>query len=379
MRSLDGNPQSTAQLAPGDDSMRAARYASLKRAADFTLAALALPISLPLMGITAITVRLTLGSPVLFRQRRPGLHGEPFNILKFRTMQAVDVQRNLVTNEQRITKAGSFIRSTSLDELPSLINVLRGEMSLVGPRPLRMSYLPRYSNLQATRHSVRPGLTGLAQVSGRNSLSWDQRLDLDVQYVQNQSLALDAKILARTVLKVMRRDGVAAEGQASMSEYFGPETTEDLTLRPFAEIDIPTRVEWLSDERVRNGISISFWPTEEEMRTWYTSAQSNDCRTDYTAIDTVTQEPQAMCGFTDIREGSASLYIYVNPNSQAQGLGTQAMQLLLTRARQRGLSKLMLETKRTNVRAQRFYTRLGFIGDKVQGSPEKYSMHIVLD
>lgn len=163
-----------------------------------------------LLGLTVAT-RLILGQPALFRQERPGLHGRPFSLIKFRTMtDQRDATGNLLPDAVRLTPFGAFLRRASLDELPELVNVLKGEMSLVGPRPLLMRYLPHYSPREQLRHSVRPGITGWAQIHGRNCLPWDQRLELDVWYVEHQSLWLDLQILARTVGKVLSREGVAA-------------------------------------------------------------------------------------------------------------------------------------------------------------------------
>lgn len=166
------------------------------------------------MVLVAFAIRLTMGSPVLFCQIRPGLDGEPFTLIKFRTMRDGPGD-----DAERITRLGRFLRSTSLDELPELWNVLRGEMSLVGPRPLLMEYLDKYTERQALRHSVRPGITGLAQVSGRNLVDWEDRLELDVQYVEQWSLWLDLKILARTLVTVVRREGISQEGHATMSRF----------------------------------------------------------------------------------------------------------------------------------------------------------------
>ncbi len=195
---------------------------SSKRAIDTALVLLFAPLWLPVMALVALLVRTRLGTPVFFRQVRPGLNEQPFTVLKFRTMtDARDEDGNLLPDAQRLLPFGRLLRSTSMDELPELLNVLRGEMSLVGPRPLLMQYLPRYSASHRRRHSVRPGLTGLAQVSGRNLLSWDKRLDMDVEYVGRASLSLDLKILARTVLAVINRDGINASGEATMSEFTG--------------------------------------------------------------------------------------------------------------------------------------------------------------
>lgn len=176
----------------------------------------------PLLMVIAVLVRIKLGSPVLFRQIRPGLHGKPFVLYKFRTMtDARDANGVLLPDEQRLTRFGQFLRSTSLDELPELVNVLKGEMSLVGPRPLLMEYLERYTPEQARRHEVKPGITGWAQIHGRNAISWEEKFQLDVWYVDNWNLWLDFKILLMTFWKVLHREGVSAEGHATMPEFKG--------------------------------------------------------------------------------------------------------------------------------------------------------------
>jgi sugar transferase EpsL len=176
----------------------------------------------PVILVTTLLVRLKIGSPVLFSQDRPGLHGMPFRIYKFRTMtDQRDAEGNLLPDSERLIPFGRFLRSTSLDELPALINVLRGDMSLVGPRPLLMEYLDRYSSEQARRHNVRPGITGWAQVNGRNALSWEEKFTLDVWYVDNWSLWLDVKILFLTLWKTVRREDISQEGQATMTEFLG--------------------------------------------------------------------------------------------------------------------------------------------------------------
>jgi len=187
-----------------------------KRLLDLALALPGFVLLSPVFVLTALAVRLALGPGVLFRQQRPGLHGKPFRILKFRTMRD-----GPGTDAERLPAFGRFLRSTSLDELPELWNVVRGDMSLVGPRPLMMSYLPLYSPEQARRHEVLPGITGWAQINGRNAISWEQRFALDVWYVDNRSLWLDLRILARTVLAVLRRQGISAIGDVSMPEFQG--------------------------------------------------------------------------------------------------------------------------------------------------------------
>ena len=192
-----------------------------KRVFDLAVTLPAMAASLPLQAVVAVVVRCEFGRPVLFRQQRPGLHGEPFEMLKFRTMLAPDPARGLVDDASRLTRVGRILRATSLDELPSLWNVLRGDMSLVGPRPLLMQYLPRYTAEQARRHDVRPGLTGLAQVSGRNALTWERKLELDVEYVDSHTLGGDVAILLATVGRVLRRDGIAAAESVTMPEFMG--------------------------------------------------------------------------------------------------------------------------------------------------------------
>lgn len=197
------------------------RYDPIKRALDLLVGGVAVVLSAPLQLLLGGLIRRKLGSPVLFRQSRPGKDGEIFELVKFRTMLEVDVERELVTDAQRMTPFGSFLRSTSLDELPTLWNVVRGDMSLVGPRPLLVQYLDRYTPAQARRHEVRPGVTGLAQVSGRNALTWDDKFTKDVEYVDSRSLSLDAKIIWRTVAQVFKRQGIAADGDVTMPEFLG--------------------------------------------------------------------------------------------------------------------------------------------------------------
>jgi lipopolysaccharide/colanic/teichoic acid biosynthesis glycosyltransferase len=197
----------------------------VKRFFDFCVALGALTVLLLPLAVVALLVRVKLGQPVLFRQVRPGLHGQPFMMVKFRTMtDAREANGQWLSDADRLTAFGRFLRSTSLDELPELWNVLRGEMSLVGPRPLLMEYLPLYSAEQLRRHEVRPGITGWAQVHGRNALSWEDRFKLDVWYVDNQSVWLDLRILGMTVRKVLAREGIHAAGEATVSKFTGSKT-----------------------------------------------------------------------------------------------------------------------------------------------------------
>ena len=200
---------------------------ALKRCFDAVMALVLLTFFFPIMCVIAVAIRCTMGSPVLYRQVRPGLHGRPFTMYKFRTMtNDRDPEGRLLPDSERLTRLGRFLRSTSLDELPELVNVIRGDMSLVGPRPLLMEYLPLYTPEQARRHEVRPGITGWAQVNGRNGITWEEKFRMDVWYVDNWSFWLDVKILWLTVRAVLRREGISAEGHATMPKFTGSSVSE---------------------------------------------------------------------------------------------------------------------------------------------------------
>ena len=194
----------------------------MKRLLDIIIASIALILLSPLYAYVAYKVKKNLGSPVLFRQVRPGLNGKPFEMIKFRTMKdAVDAQGNPLPDSERLTPFGKMLRATSLDEMPELWNVIKGDMSVVGPRPLLMEYLPLYNEEQAKRHNVRPGMTGHAQVNGRNAISWEEKFKLDTWYVENQSTVLDFKIMLKTVQKVIAKDDINADGEATMTKFTG--------------------------------------------------------------------------------------------------------------------------------------------------------------
>lgn len=194
---------------------------------DYLLVLFGIVIVSPLILLTTLLVHLKIGTPVLFTQDRPGLHGKAFRIYKFRTMSdEKDADGNLLPDADRLVSFGRFLRSTSLDELPELINVLKGDMSLVGPRPLLMEYLDRYSPEQARRHEVRPGITGWAQVNGRNTLSWEDKFTMDVWYVDNRTILLDIKILFMTIWKTIKRENISHDGQATMSKFMGSEKND---------------------------------------------------------------------------------------------------------------------------------------------------------
>ena len=197
----------------------------MKRLLDIIIASIALILLSPLYVFVAYKVKKNLGSPVLFRQVRPGLHGKPFEMIKFRTMKdAVDEQGSPLPDSERLTAFGQMLRSTSLDEMPELWNVIKGDMSIVGPRPLLMEYLPLYNAEQAKRHNVRPGMTGHAQVNGRNAISWEEKFKLDTWYVENQSIWLDFKIMLKTVKKVIAKDDINEAGEVTMTKFTGTKT-----------------------------------------------------------------------------------------------------------------------------------------------------------
>ena len=194
----------------------------LKRILDVVIASTALVLLSPVYALVAYKVKKNLGSPVLFRQTRPGLYGQPFEMIKFRSMKdALDTAGYPLPDSERLTPFGKMLRATSLDEMPELWNVIKGDMSIVGPRPLLMEYLPLYNSEQAKRHEVRPGITGYAQVNGRNAISWEKKFELDTWYVNNQSLWLDFKIMLKTVKKVLAKDDISAEGEVTMHKFTG--------------------------------------------------------------------------------------------------------------------------------------------------------------
>lgn len=195
----------------------------MKRFIDVIVSLSVLIVSFPVLTLTAVLIRISMGKPVLFKQERPGLNGQPFCLYKLRTMQTVrDQKGEMLDDEWRITRLGRIIRSLSIDELPQLINVLKGDMSLIGPRPLLLEYLPLYTKEQKKRHLVKPGITGWAQINGRNAITWEEKFKLDVWYVENRSLKLDMKIFLLTLKKIIKKEGISQQGQVTMEKFKGP-------------------------------------------------------------------------------------------------------------------------------------------------------------
>lgn len=207
----------------GDVTGTSVPYDPVKRVLDVVSAGVGLVVLSPVIAVVALLVAFKLGRPVMFSQQRPGKGGQLFTLRKFRSMRDIDEANGLVADEQRLTPFGKVLRSSSLDELPSLWNVVRGDMSVVGPRPLLVEYLPRYTPEQARRHDVRPGITGLAQASGRNALTWEDKFALDVRYVETRSFRLDARVLLATIRSVVAREGISEDGQATMSKFGEPD------------------------------------------------------------------------------------------------------------------------------------------------------------
>lgn len=335
-------------------------YDQLKRGLDILGSGIGLVVLAPIIGVVGAAVRVKLGSPVVFKQRRPGRGGKIFTLYKFRSMLDVDTSQGKLTNEQRITSFGRKIRALSLDELPSLVNVLRGDMSLVGPRPLREEYLAHYSSRQARRHDVSPGVTGLAQVRGRNALSWEKRFDLDVEYVDARSIKLDLQILLETLLQVFRRSGIEGDGMATMSAFVGTAPVDELTEEPLSEEWLPTRVQWLDDPKIRKGISISFKPNIEDTSRWFDSARKNPARRDWVYLNEA-GEPVAMAGLDGVGTPDLILYIYVGSAMHGNGYGSMVMPRLIYRAKTYGGYRLHLDVKKSNAVAIHMYEKFGFV------------------
>jgi lipopolysaccharide/colanic/teichoic acid biosynthesis glycosyltransferase/RimJ/RimL family protein N-acetyltransferase len=332
------------------------------------------PVTIPAGILVAFVLRRQIGSPILFRQQRLGYQERAFQLLKFRTMADVrDEAGKLLPDELRITRVGATLRKLSLDELPQLINVLRGDMALVGPRPLFVRYQPFYTERERARHLVRPGITGLAQVSGRNALRWDSRLELDVKYVESASLLLDAKIVLKTVLKIVQRKDVsviAGESGKPLDVYRTFPRSGTLAMRPLAPEDIPARVSWMNDPSTREHMRISGEITIESTQQWFDSKTGDSSKLDFVVEDTANGGPVAMMGLRDRSLRSAESYIFVDPARRGRGYGTVAQELLLTWAFFNGgydtvISSVSLE----NASSRRIHKKFG--GNVVTVSPNR--------
>ncbi|MFS0703557.1 GNAT family N-acetyltransferase [Cellulomonas sp. 179-A 9B4 NHS] len=345
---------------------RVARLASRKRVVDTAIVLATAPLTAPVALATAVAVRVRLGSPVLFRQERAGLHGRTFAVLKFRSMtNARDASGRLLPDDERLTPFGRLLRRTSLDELPQLLNVLRGDMSLVGPRPLLPRYISHYTAEESRRHHVRPGLTGLAQVSGRNGLGWDERLALDVRYVETASVRGDLLILARTVREAVRGSGVTTTaghtGEPLDVERSYP-VVDGVSLRRFAARDIPTRVRWMNDPATRRHMRLPNEVTEATTQRWFAQAFRDPSRRDWVAYEVATGATVAMLGLRQPEpDALPELYMFVDPGRLGAGLGSRSLRVLLQWVSEsRAYAGCTLSTAADNLAAHRLYQRAGF-------------------
>ncbi|WP_216694820.1 GNAT family N-acetyltransferase [Dietzia psychralcaliphila] len=336
-----------------------------KRAFDLAVLVVSSPLTLPIGLATALAIWLTDGTPVLFRQERAGVDGRAFHVLKFRTMSETrGASGELLSDRDRLTKVGRILRQTSLDEVPQLINVLRGEMSIVGPRPLYMRYVPHYTEREKTRLDALPGITGLAQTSGRNAAGWRKRLDFDVQYVERNSLIGDIRICLQTALKAVRSEGVsiiAGESGDPLDVERQHPSQGGLYLRKLYSRDLPLRVKWMTDQRVRRHMSLPENVTLESTNAWYIKIGTNPNRYEF-AVEDCEGQVVAMTGLRAQSEGSpAEFYIFVEPDSHGQGIGQIATQLTVAHARNlSSIPSITLTVARANIRAIQIYRKLGF-------------------
>lgn len=336
-----------------------------KRGLDLALCAALAPVALPLGLGTAVAVRRQMGPPVLFRQPRIGHHGRVFDVLKFRTMtDDRDAQGNLLPDAERLPAFGRFLRRTSLDEIPQLLNVARGDMSFVGPRPLLVRYREHYSAEEFQRHTVRPGITGLAQVSGRNGLGWNERLALDAHYARTRTLLGDLAILIRTALQAVRSEGVsvvAGDSGDPLDVERGHPSEGDLQLRRLYRRDLPLRVEWMRSPSVSRHMNLPADVTLESTNTWYEGIQNDPLRREF-AVERTDGTVVAMTGLRATEAGGdAEFYTFVRPGCHGQGLGSRATDLTLRWADTHTVfDGTTLTVARANTRALAIYRSRGF-------------------
>lgn len=364
-----------------DTAVRRARR--IKRVFDSVAVLTSSPIWAPVAAATYVAVRVKDGSPALFRQKRIGLHGRTFEILKFRTMatQTVPIQSTAVSDADRLTRLGRFLRRTSLDELPQLINVLRGDMSLVGPRPLYPDYMPHYTAREQRRHTMRPGVTGLAQTSGRNNMVWEERLETDVRYVETWSLRGDLAILYATVIGALRSSNVsvvAGETGEPLHVHRSYPNSDTLGLRRFSLGDIPTRVEWMKDPSVRQHMRLPADPSVDDTTRWFRQILRDPTRVDLVAYDRSDGSPVAMLGArVTSSHPLPELYIFVAPGRHGEGIGTQSMLLLYRWFEMTGrFTGTSLSVAKDNKSALSLYKRFGFQTDEVDDDRVRMSLSV---
>lgn len=346
--------------------LRQSQRIVVKRVIDSVLICLFAPVITVLMAGTALVVRLTMGSPILFAQRRIGMKERPFEVLKFRTMSnAQDTEGNLLPDSKRLSKTGRVLRKLSLDELPQLINVLRGDMALVGPRPLLPEYLPFYRGRERLRHSIRPGITGAAQVAGRNGLLWDERLSIDADYAESFSPLTDLKILAKTVKDVFVADGVsivAGDSGERLDVVRSYPSRDGKAIRRLELSDAETRVAWFADPRIASHMNVPQDITIEGTKQWISNSRKYPNRKDIVLYEVASSDVLAMAGIRgELDPSFPEVHIMVAPDRHGEGLGSTMMTLLLEWLRsQADLRGCWLTVHPDNIPAVRLYERLGF-------------------
>ncbi|MGY1698679.1 GNAT family N-acetyltransferase [Geodermatophilus sp. SYSU D00766] len=367
-------------LSTGREQARALRrFNQTKRIADLILLTLISPLAGAAALIVAAAVRLSMGAPVIFRQERIGLGGRKFHVLKFRTMTvSADPRDEMRSQAERVTPVGRILRATSLDELPQLLNIAFGHMSFVGPRPLFVRYIEFYTPREASRHWVRPGLTGSAQVRGRNRLQWEERLAHDVEYVLNHSVRADAGILRRTAQKVLTSADLQVVPTGTPLDVARSETPR---LRPLLKADLATRVAWMTNPSVARHMQILGQITKESTEAWFESISRNPAR-----HDLVYAPPQgqalAMVGLTHISdpEWDATFYLFVDPDKQGSGHGKTATRLACEYAfYQLGLRSITLSVAVANRPAMKIYESLGFRLIENESTPERLLLRLTRD
>lgn len=334
-----------------------------KRVFDTAIVIATAPITVPVGIATAVLVRINMGKPVFFKQDRVGLNEEVFPLLKFRSMLSeYDSQGNQRSVEERIPKFGHLLRRSSLDELPQLLNVLKGDMALVGPRPLLTKYVPHYKDSERARHSVRPGITGAAQVSGRNHLGWDVRLKMDADYARNSTFLDDLRILVKTFSGVFSSSGIAVPGDGAdfLDEHRTYPREDGFALRRFEFRDIPSRVEWFNHPATLEYMTFGSAITEEGTENWLRQARKDQLRGDYVLCDEATDEPIAVVGYRFYDpEDLPAIYIAVSPHEHSKGHGRRSSSLLLQHMKENlNLPGAYAELYRDNGASYKLWERL---------------------
>lgn len=359
----------------GGNKNRLDRLNRVKRIIDVATVLASAPLTLPLMLVVGVAIRVLDGAPVIFKQKRLGLNEKEFHILKFRTMRTASYPDS---DRDRITPLGRLLRKSSLDELPQLLNICRGDMSLIGPRPLYPHYLAFYTEEERIRHSMRPGITGLAQVSGRNDLRWSGRLAVDKNYVDSASIKQDIAILVKTFLQLRQGRGVSVvardTGEPLDVERSYPHTRQ-YAIRRFNSLDIDTRVEWMSSPITAKYMSLPATVSRVSTVRWYEGIRDDPWRDDFVVYDSRTEKIVCMLGLKSLPGNSVgTLYIFADPNEHGRGHGKTSLKLLLEWAKKSRYSHINLEVNNRNAAAIRLYDELGFTPVHSNGSRTEYSL-----